>query len=134
MKIFKRLNSRDTTSSLDFINFRPIPPNAFRVLFIGNSLTMHGALPGVWDVVCGMAASAPEKDFVHLVTAELQKQHSRPVEALYNNGGNGKIREMLEYLQLRSIAPDMVVIQGGENDPLNADFRRNYPALLDYFR
>jgi len=134
MKIFrKRLNSGDTTSSLDFINFRPIPPDAFRVLFIGNSLTVHGTLQGVWDVACGMAASSPEKDFVHMVTAELQGQNVRPVEALYNNGGNGKIQEMLEYLQLRDLKPDLVILQGGENDQLNDDFRRHYPALLDYF-
>lgn len=57
----------------------------------------------------------------------------RPVEAFYDNGGDGKIRSMLEYLLLRKLSPDLVIIQGGENDELNDKFREYYPQLLDYY-
>lgn len=98
-------------------------------MFVGDSLTLHGSLRGAWDVASGMAASSPEKDFVHLVVAGIQRTIDQPVEALYNNGGNGKIREMLEYLQVKRFDPDLVIIQGGENDKS----LRYYPQLLDHF-
>lgn len=132
-KIRKGLNSQNTTGALDFINSRPIPPNALRVLFIGNSLTMHAVTPGVWDIASGMAASSPEKDYVHLVVKGMQEREARPVEALYNNGGNGKLAETLEYLQFRILNPDIVFIQGGENDAFDDRFRAIYPALLDHY-
>lgn len=132
MKIFRGLNSRETLSLLEFINNRPIPPDSYKVMFVGDSLTLHGTLRGAWDVASGMAASSPEKDFVHLVVAGIQKTTDSPVEALYNNGGNGKIRDMLEYLQVKRFDPDLVIIQGGENDKLES-LREHYPQLLDHF-
>ncbi|QHS51097.1 SGNH/GDSL hydrolase family protein [Edaphobacter sp. 12200R-103] len=129
----RRLNSADTTSQLDFINSRPFPPDAFKVLFIGDSLMIHGQLKGVWDVSSGMAASRPENDYVHLVSKGLQEEITRPAEALYNNGGNGRLREILEYIQVRNLAPDMVIIQGGENDTFDRQFREYYPQLLDFY-
>ena len=42
---------------------------ANRILFLGNSLTLHGPREEIgWKHNWGMAASAPERDFVHLVT------------------------------------------------------------------
>jgi hypothetical protein len=44
----------------------------FRVLFLGNSITIHGPKPEIgWTGDCGMAASAQEKDFVHLLLQRL---------------------------------------------------------------
>ena len=39
-----------------------------RVMFVGNSITLHGILPSIgWERECGMAASSIEKDYVHLL-------------------------------------------------------------------
>jgi lysophospholipase L1-like esterase len=40
---------------------------------------------------------------------------------------------MFEYLLLRNLSPDLVVIQGGENDELDGKFCEYYPQLLDHY-
>lgn len=45
-----------------------------KVLYFGNSITLHGPAPKIgWTGNWGMAASAEEKDFVHLLTADIAK-------------------------------------------------------------
>ncbi|CAN5476337.1 hypothetical protein BH10ACI4_BH10ACI4_26850 [soil metagenome] len=75
---------------LDFFDRRPIPPHAFRVLYIGDSLTFHSPAPGLWTYYSGMAASDAAHDFVHLTAAYFQNKTHRPVEIFYSHGG-GKI-------------------------------------------
>lgn len=46
-----------------------------RLLFIGNSITLHGPAPKIgWTGKWGMAASAADKDYVHLVVAGVTKK------------------------------------------------------------
>ena len=49
-------------------------PGVFRIMFTGNSITMHGFNDWTiknlgWDRQCGMAASKLEQDYVHLFAA-----------------------------------------------------------------
>jgi hypothetical protein len=130
----KKFNSLDSTATLNFFNCRPVPPNAYRVLFIGDSLTIHGRTAKLWDHFSGMAASTPEKDFVHIFTSHLQQSAKQPVEIFYNNGGNGKIGSMLHYLKTcPALRPNLAVIQGGENDKFDDTFRSIYPELVGFY-
>lgn len=128
-------NATDVTNALDFVNNRPVPPHAYRVLFVGDSLTVHEPSRGLWDHFKGMAATTPGNDFVHLATSHIQERlASRPVEAFYDNGGKGKIGQMLEYAQTRpNLRPDLVILQGGENDLFDATFQQTYHSLLQAF-
>ena len=129
-------NSVDSTHNLTYFDFRPMPPNAYRVLFIGDSLTYHGQTPNLWNYDSGMAASSPNKDFVHLVAQHIQeKMGPKPVEILINNGGNGKIGSMLTYLASNpDLKPSLVILQGGENDSFDISFEENYKSLLTFYQ
>lgn len=132
----QKLNSIDSTADLTYFNSRPLSPNAFCVLFIGDSLTYHAQTPGVWDYTSGMAATNITKDFVHLSAAHIQqKLGARPVEVLVNNGGNGRIGPMLHYLTHHpEFKPSLVVMQGGENDKFDEAFQATYRSLLDFYK
>ena len=109
----------------------------FKVLVYGNSIALHGPKPDIgWTNRWGMAASAPEKDFAHLVASGLEKRLGKKAEL--------RVRNMapLERNFTRSIAsvtniandiawsPDFVVIALGENSPnINAT---NAPAFRKF--
>jgi hypothetical protein len=129
----KGFNSVPNDDMLDFFDRRPVPPHAFRVLYVGDSLTFHSPAPGIWTYYSGMAASDTEHDFVHITAAHFQKKIRRPVEIFYSHGG-GKIGAMLAFVKDRTwLAPDLIILQGGENDPFDDTFYANYRGLLEVF-
>ena len=49
-----------------------------RVLFVGNSITRHGPKPDIgWERDCGMAASSPDCDYVHIFANRYLKEHPK---------------------------------------------------------
>lgn len=57
-----------------------------KILFLGNSLTSHGAKPSIgWTNNCGMAATALDKDYVHLLTAAIAAQTAKPPRIMVGN-------------------------------------------------
>lgn len=119
--------------SLLFLASRPAPaapsgetkPQAqvHKVLFLGNSITLHGPNKAVgWQANWGMAASAPEKDFVHLVTRALASAQGRAPETLVRNIADferqfaaydvaGKLKDAFQF------QPDLAIVAIGENVP-----------------
>ena len=91
-----KFNAVDSTQTINYFNARVMPENAYRVLFIGDSLMFHTHDEPGWMYDSGMAATAPAKDYVHLVTAHIQgKFRTRPVEMLVDNGGMGRLGRCL---------------------------------------
>jgi len=59
---------------------------AERVLFLGNSITLHGPAEQIgWSGNWGMAASSAEKDYVHLLLQLLSEAAGRKPEAMIRN-------------------------------------------------
>lgn len=117
-------------------------PTVERILVLGNSVTLHGVAEQIgWPLYCGMAASAPEKDYVHLFTAGVEERVGHVLrvspgateetaedgavttlppnvlniadilERQYPTYTNERLQAQIDY------APDLVVLQCGENTP-----------------
>ena len=114
-----------------------------RVLFLGNSITLHGIYEDIgWTKLCGMAASSIEKDYVHLCMDAILEYDNDATFALcqvaewerqYKNGS-----EILEnYTASRDFDADIIIVRFIENCPGNdfahEDFEREYKALIDFF-
>lgn len=94
-----------------------------KVLILGNSITYSAPYSKVgWAGSWGMAASAPDKDFVHLLTHRLQQE---------TPGAQIKIQNIAEWEHtywkyglarfdtLKSFKPDLLIVRLGEN--VNSD-------------
>ena len=99
------------------------PPAIRRILFLGNSITLHGPKPDIgWTGNWGMAASSEDKDYVHLVTSALaQHTGSRPqimVRNIADFERNYATYDVdLQMKDLFAFDPDLVVLAIGENVP-----------------
>jgi hypothetical protein len=95
---------------------------AKRVLFFGNSITRHEPNPSLgWYGDWGMAASAKEKDYVHLVVDALDKKFGKvdyciAQGAMWEWGYRTAEEVLAEYYSaVKSFDPHIIVIRIGEN-------------------
>ncbi|WP_080237496.1 SGNH/GDSL hydrolase family protein [Spirosoma rigui] len=138
--ILSRTRINDLTSSPSQASFTPFYK---RMMVIGNSIMNHGPLPAQgWFNSNGMAASAPEKDYVHLLTARLAQQYPQVTMRLVSGGDferqfgkpDYSIDEFNEPLQ--QFKPDLIIVRLGENvdegDVLSPrNFEAQYRKLLE---
>lgn len=90
------------------------------VLFIGNSITRHAPKTEIgWEGNWGMAASAEEYDYVHVVVSELEKRHG-PINYCTVCGADWERsywdQEELDRLEAaRNFGADIIICRIGEN-------------------
>jgi len=121
-------------------------PTAERILFLGNSITLHGPSTKVsWTGNWGMAASAAEKDYVHLVTQALTDKAGKAPAVMVENiatferqfGTYDAATALRKHLDFK---PDVLILAIGENvpalttDEAKAQFRTALTALLNAFK
>ena len=94
-----------------------------RILFLGNSITLHGPKADIgWTGNWGMAASSEDKDYVHLVTSALARHIGSTPQILVKNIADFE-RNYADYdvdLQMKELFAfdaDLVVLAIGENVP-----------------
>ena len=116
-----------------------------KVLVLGNSIALHEPRPQIgWTNEWGMAASAADRDFAHLVAAGIGQETGRKVDLHVKNiwlfeKDYWHYPFERELGELVRFAPDYVVIAVGENmadfasDDDRAIFRRRFGELLDAF-
>jgi hypothetical protein len=101
-----------------------VKPSAIRrILFLGNSITLHGPKADIgWTGNWGMAASSEDKDYVHLVAGALNQHTGSRPQIMVRNIADFE-RNYATYdvdLQMQDLFvfdPDLVVLAIGENVP-----------------
>ncbi len=117
--------------------------DGLRILFAGNSITMHGYRPSIgwYGDNYGMAASCEEKDYVHRVMAAVNEKIPNSTyciaqvaewEMHYKNG-----RYFFDKIKAAAaFKPDVLVLRSCENCPeadFDADiFKREFGLLIDF--
>jgi len=98
------------------------PPPHRKILFFGNSITLHGPAPKIgWTGNWGMAASAPENDYVHLITKPSPSVGRAPEIMVRNialferNYATFDVEKQLQ--DAFDFGADLVIVAIGENVP-----------------
>jgi len=117
---------------------------SFRVLFIGDSITLHDFNDWTiqnlgWSHLSGMAASSRQTDYADLLIKKISNARGQPAVACYHTaGGSGSVAQRLQALDVAiPTEPNLVVIQLGEHeDPAQGAqlLHENYKKLIDAVR
>jgi hypothetical protein len=115
-----------------------------RVLVVGNSITLHEAKPEIgWYNSFGMAASAKERDYVHLLMGKIAAAYPDAAfciaqvaqwEQQYANGS----ALLPQYAAARDFGADVIIMRCIENchnrtlDPMV--LKREYSKLVDFLK
>lgn len=114
----------------------------YQVLILGNSITRHPPAPQIgWYGDWGMAASAREKDFVHLLMADFKAANPQ-TKVNYQNISEFErtfwMYDLSRLDTLKALNPDLLIIRIGENVDttalLNHNFEKHYTSLIRYFK
>jgi hypothetical protein len=101
-----------------------------RILFLGNSITLHTPSPSIgWSGDWGMAASAASSDYAHVLAATVPGAtlEERNISTLETDPAHFDARSIDSSLAL---APDLVIVELGDNATDVAGFRSVYAALI----
>ena len=99
--------------------FKP-EANDFRIYYIGDSITSHGTSSDIleklkWDHRAGMAASSEDKDFAHLVAAQIGKMLPEKKIKIFIGPGGDAVNAMKAIETAKIFEPSLVVVQLGEH-------------------
>lgn len=125
-----------------FIKFDSLESQGKRVMFVGNSITLHGKRPEIgWNNEWGMAASAKEKDYVHILEKSIKESDPNTAfcicqvsewERRYKEGKD----VLSKYETARSFGADLIILRFIENVPSDGYdsevFVRALDSLVDY--
>lgn len=113
-----------------------------RILFVGNSITLHGIRPEIgWHGCWGMAASAKEKDYVNLTIKRVKQTDADAafcicqVAEWERNYPRGQ-EYYVNYSNARAFEADIIILRLVENCP-KKDYEKQlfmaqYDALVRY--
>lgn len=126
----------------EYVKFENITNSGVKIMFVGNSITLHGVLPEIgWNESYGMAASKKENDYVHICMREIQRVQPNASfcicqvcewETDYEKGWE----KYNLYEKAREFNADIIIMRAVENCS-GADFDKNvfireYGNLLAY--
>lgn len=121
------------SSELSFLGNKNAPT---RILVVGNSITRHGPLKEIgWERDWGMAASAPEKDYVHRLYAKLCESGKdvfmRIRQCAFWERNFLQENVLSNYDEERDFQADVVIFRLGEN--VAAEDKQYFRGALEKF-
>ena len=142
IKIATQVDVRKQIRSSKYVFFDGAENDGLRVLFVGNSITLHEVNEGIgWYNAWGMAASAEEKDYVHLCFRHIRQTHPDAVFCICQGGewersykeGDSTLHH---FDAARDFVADIIVVKLAGNCPwegFDADlFKKNYASLVKH--
>ena len=113
-----------------------------KVLILGNSITKHPQDLSIgWAGDWGMAASAADKDYVHLLTNKFQTANKQCTIEIGTIGGFEFDSNNFDFdanlKTFRDYKPDLLILRIGENVQPGTDtiaFDKRYQALIGYMK
>ncbi len=112
-----------------------------KIVYLGNSITLHGIAHDIgWHWEWGMAASALEKDYVHVLNRRIEEKTGEPVAYKVANIADFERDpdnfDLSFFRDFRDWQPDVIVLRICENTPgekIDA-FGDAYPKLIRYLQ
>ncbi|MBQ6825608.1 MAG: hypothetical protein IJP34_02970 [Clostridia bacterium] len=105
----------------EYIRFTDANNSGVRVMFLGNSITLHGIKPDIgWHNFWGMAASAEEKDYVHILMRYIRNIDSNAAFCVCQ-GSKWEVNYLSnidfysEYASARDFGADIIIVRLIEN-------------------
>jgi len=130
------VSSQSQLPDSQYVTFHYADAPHGRVLFVGNSITRHGPKPSIgWNVDWGMAASAPEKDYVHRVVAGIEAARG-PVDwciaqgAVWERSFTDPAILPTHFAAARAFRADTVIVRIGENTDRSLLAANDYAAAF----
>lgn len=133
-------NTTKTDEEKVEVNKDGIVKKVTRVLIFGNSITKHGPAPHIgWNGNWGMAASAEDKDYVHVLMAKI-KEYNPDTQFLYDNIADFEQKFWDYDMDLRpkykDFNADVIIMRISENvndtEAKNRDFAKYYAELIRF--
>ncbi len=111
-----------------------------KILYLGNSITLHSPNAGIgWHGNWGMAASAEDKDYVHVLDKMLEETGVAVEHLVRNIADFERAPDTFDFAyfdELRDWQPDVLVLRICENTPEEKvdDFGAAFERLIRYFQ
>lgn len=124
----------------EYIKYYP-GGDELKALFVGNSITRHGICKEIeWLGDYGMAASAEEKDYVHILMREISKKQDASYCVCQASAWETHYKNPKEVYDLfrraRDFEADLIIMRLVENVPVaefNGElFREQYVKFIEY--
>lgn len=136
------VSAKKQLKSSEFVKLTDADNNGLRVMFLGNSITLHGKKPEIgWNNVWGMAASTEENDYVHILMRYIREKVCEPAFCICQ-GAKWEVhyKEDIdfydEYADARNFEADIIIIRLIENckgeDFSNEKFKRELMNFITY--
>ena len=130
-------NQLEKTKSIFFMG-EPDAPK--RILIVGNSITRHAPNESLgWHGDWGMAASAPEKDYVHILQSKLEADGKKVLtmvrQASSWERGYAAENALEDFSREHEFGADIVIFRFMENVAKDADmehFEKCYNEFIDH--